>query len=108
VKAPTAQELRHLITIQTMTDSQAADGEAIETASTFSRAWARISPRSGSEDYLAQGITASVVYDIWIRYVSGVTPKMQILWGDRTLNIESARNFDALNRWLVIAATEAV
>jgi len=89
-----------------MTDAQASDGSISETASTFRTAYARIVPLRGSEDYVAQGITASIVYELWIRHISNVVPKMQITWGARTFTISSVRNYDSLNRWLILLCEE--
>jgi SPP1 family predicted phage head-tail adaptor len=103
---PQAQELRHRITVQSMTDTQDTDGSVSETASTFRTAWARIVPLKGSEDYVAQGIAASVVYEMWIRYIPNVTPKMRVLWGERTFEVDSVRNYDSLNKWLILTCEE--
>ncbi len=108
MKPPTANELREKVIIRSMTETRGADGSVIETPATFATVWARIIPLSGNENFVAQGIDASVVYDIWTRYIAGVTPQMNILWGSRTLTIQSVRNYDERRRWLVIAATEFV
>lgn len=106
MKPPTARDCNHLVTFRTMTETRGADGSVIETPTTFSKAWARITPLSGSENYVAQGISASVVYEIWCRYVDGITASMDILWGSREFSIESVRTYNEANRWLVITATE--
>lgn len=108
MKQPSSGELVHLVTIRSMTETRGADGEVIQTPATHSRAYCRITPLSGSEGYVAQGIDASVVYEIWTRYQSGIVPSMDILWGERTFEIESVRTYDEANRWLVITATETV
>ena len=108
-KEPTARDLRHLITIQTMTDSVATGSGAVtEVATTFAKVYAEVTPLAGSEDYVAQGISASVVYRFRIRYLKGVTPKMQVSYDDRTFTIASVRNVDSLNRWMTLECTEDV
>ena len=108
MKPPTAAELRHRITIRTMTDSQGADGSAIEVPATYATARARMIPLSGSEEDVAHGITASVVFEVWIRYLAGVTSKMDFTCDGRTFTIDSVRNWDEKGRWLIIRATETV
>jgi SPP1 family predicted phage head-tail adaptor len=105
---PTLGELCHRVTIQRMVDSQGADGSSVETAVTFATVWASMSPRAGSEYYAAQGISASMVYEFWMHYMPGITPKMQIAFEDRTFNIESVRDYDARHQWLIGLATEVV
>jgi len=108
--APTIKigQLRHRVTIQRVTETRGTDGSVVQAWSTFANARAEIVPLSGSEDYVAQGLSASVVHRITTRYVTGVVPKMRIVWGDRTFEINSVRNIDERGRWLVMNCVEAV
>ena len=97
---------RHKITIQQATETQGDDGAVVQAWATFATPYAEIVPLSGSENYVAQGITASVAYRITCRYVSGVIPKMRILWGSRDFLIYAVRNLDEQNRFLVMTCEE--
>ena len=103
---PEVGAMRNRITIQQTTQTQDTDGSVIDTWSTFASPYAEIVPISGSEDYIAQGITASVVYRVTCRYISGVVPKMRISYGDRVLLIYSVRNIDEKNKYLVMSCGE--
>ncbi len=100
--------LRHRVTIQEATETRGTDGAVVQTWGTFATVYAEIVPLNGSEDYVAQGLNASVVYRITTRYVPDVVPKMQIVWGEREFDIVSVRNLDERNRWLVMNCTESV
>ena len=43
-----------------------------------------------------------------IRYVSGITQKMRVVYSDRTFDIQSALNVDERNREILITAEEHV
>ena len=108
MKPPAAGELKCRITFRRPTESQEADGAVIETPVIYCSAWARVIPLSGSETFEAQGITASVVYDVWVRWFAGLTPRMDFTYQGRIFDIQSVRNFDESNRWWIITATESV
>jgi SPP1 family predicted phage head-tail adaptor len=91
-----------------MTESRGADGSVIETPVTLCSAWARMIPMSGSEKFVAAGITASIVYDVWVRWFAGLTSRCDFTYQGRVFTIEGLRNFDESNTWWVIAATEEV
>jgi SPP1 family predicted phage head-tail adaptor len=100
--------MRHRVQIQQATETRSTDGSVVQAWSNFAAAHAEIVPLSGSEDYVAQGLSASVVYRITTRHISGVVPKMRILWGSRVFEIENVRNIDERGRWLVMNCEEAV
>jgi SPP1 family predicted phage head-tail adaptor len=100
--------LCHHITIQQATETQGADGSVIQTWANYCTAYAEIVPLSGSEDYVAQGLSASVIYRITIRYRAGIVPKMCIVWGSREFDIISVRTIDERGRWLVMQCEEDV
>lgn len=103
-----ALKLRHYVTIQQITETRGADGSVVETWGTFANVWADVRPVSGSENFAAQGITASTVHLVDIRYLSGVVPKMRVLWGERVFEIESVRNIEERDRWMTLACVEEV
>lgn len=70
--------------------------------------WAEIIPGSSREFIAAKSINAELTHEIRIRYLSGVTPKMRILYGTRVFDIEPPRNIRERNEELLIMATEAV
>jgi SPP1 family predicted phage head-tail adaptor len=100
--------MKHPITLRSMVQSRGSDGSVINTPTALATVWARMTPLSGSEDYVAAGIKASVVYEVWIDYLATLTSKCDFLSGARVFDIKSLRNFDELSRWWVIVAVEHV
>lgn len=100
--------LRHRVTIQRATETRGSDGSVVQAWSTYCTGRAEIVPLNGSEDYVAQGLSASVVYRITMRYRSGVVPKMRVLWGERVFEVASVRNIDERRRWMVMNCEESV
>jgi SPP1 family predicted phage head-tail adaptor len=103
-----AGRLRHYVTVQQATETQDTDGSVIQTWGTYAQVYAEISPKSGSEDYAAAGINASVVHEIRIRYLDGLTPKMRIVYGDRTFEIVGVVNWGERDREQLLTCTEVV
>jgi SPP1 family predicted phage head-tail adaptor len=103
-----AQSLRHKLTIQSTTQTQASDGSVIDTWGTFATAWGEVKPLSGREYFSAQAEGSSVSHKIKIRYIAGITTKMRVLWGARVFDIEAALNSDEGNRELILMCVEGV
>lgn len=100
-----AGELRHRITIQRATETQDAFGAVVQTWSTFATLWAGVEALSGREFFAAQQVNAQVSHRIRIRYLSGVTPKMRVVFGSRTFNIEVVMD-DGRRRELQLLVSE--
>ena len=79
--------LRHRITIQTRTQTQDAYGQPSDTWSTLATVWARIEDARGNERLAALQVRAEVSRMVTIRYLSTVTERCRVVWGDRTLEI---------------------
>jgi SPP1 family predicted phage head-tail adaptor len=83
-------KMRHRITIQQSTQTQNSFGEPIDSWSTFAGPlWAAVEPIQGREFWAQQQVQSEVTIRVRIRYLSGVTSSMRILYGARILTIES-------------------
>jgi len=103
-----AGTMRERITIQSETASADGQGGSTSGWTTFSTVWARVQPLRGREQREALQVQDEQVYQVTVRYLAGVTPKMRILWGARTLNIRSVVNADERKRFLEMVAEEGV
>jgi len=101
-----AGDLRHRITIQTPSETSDGIGGMTTTWSTFKKIWAAIWPLRGAEYLAAMQITSEITHKIRIRYLSGVTPKMRILFGTRYFDIQSIINPDERNIYLELMCRE--
>lgn len=84
--------LNKRITIQELvTGSPEKDsfGQPNSSWDTFAQVWAAIEPIQGREFWAQQQVQSEVTIRIRIRYLSGVTSAMRVLYGSRVLTIES-------------------
>jgi SPP1 family predicted phage head-tail adaptor len=100
--------LRHKIRIEQKTFTRDAFGGMVETWALFAEARADIIPLSGRELFAAQAVQNETTSKIIIRYISGVTVGMRVVFGTRTLNILAAINFEERNKELQLLCSEGV
>lgn len=103
-----AGPLRNKITIQSVTETSDGMGGFTEAWATYTTAYAEIKPVKGEEALEHKKLEHGLVHRIWIRYQPGITTKMRIVWGSRTMKIIGLRNPDERNKMLEIIADELV
>ena len=84
-----AGKLRRRLIIQQATETQGATGEMATVWATFATVWGSVEPLRGREFWAAKEMQAEVSTRIRIRYLAGVTPKMQVMDGARTYLINA-------------------
>lgn len=95
------------VTIRTATTTTStATGEQVDTWADVATVWARVNPLAGRERYAAQAIQSELAYRVTLRYRSGVVPKMRLTWESKTLEIVSAANEGATDRFSVLDCSE--
>lgn len=105
-----ARRLRKKITVQNVAESKDSYGQPIETWSTYAIRYADVMPTSGREYVAAQQRYAEEITLLRVRYDSltkDITPKMRVVYGSRTLNIESAINEQELNKHIQMLCRES-
>ena len=101
-----AGKLRHKITIESKTNSQDAYGAMVETWSAAVTAWASIEQVSGQE-YFEQGkVMGEVTTKITLRYQSGITTLMRVVWGSKIYGIVSIGNTEERNKEIMLLCKE--
>ena len=100
--------MRQRITIQQLTEAQDAQGAKSESWATYATVWAAIRPLRGREFLEAKQLQARVSHEIRARWLSGVTPAMQITVDSRTFRIESAVNENERNETLLMMCEEVL
>lgn len=103
-----AGKLRHQITIQNPVETQGATGEMSVVWSEFATVWASVEPLRGREFWAAKEQQAQVDTRIRIRYLEGVTPKMQVLFGTRTYLIYAVIDPEERNIEMQLMCQEVV
>lgn len=103
-----AGKLRHKVTIQQATDSQNSIGEVTKTWSTFAKVWANIQPLAGRELFASQQINAEQTVRITIRALSGVEPRMRVLFGTRYYDILSVIDREERGVYMELMCSEGL
>lgn len=84
-----AGRLRHRIEIQNYEAAQDDWGQPIYSWVHWAAVWASVEPLQGREFLAAMALQSQTTVRIRMRYRSGVTSQMRVLWGGRIYDIES-------------------
>lgn len=103
-----AGELRHRVTIQQPVESRNSFGEVTVTWQDVATVWAAIEPLRGREFWEARQTVAEMDVRIRIRYRSGITPKMRVVWGSKVYDIESVIDVESRRKELHLMCREMV
>ena len=103
-----AGQLRHRVTLQTVTETRDAVGGIVESWATTVTLWAAVEPLRGREFFQARAEQAGVDTRIRIRYRSGLTPKMRVTWGSHAYDIEAVIEPDSRRRELHLMCSEVL
>lgn len=101
--------LRHYVEIHALTIIEDDIGNQTEEWAKVAEAWAAIEPIQGNEKLTAAYMQAETTHKVTMRAPGvEVTPANRILFGSRTLEVESALNLEERNRELVLMCKEKV
>lgn len=104
-----AGQLRHLLTIQTPTDSIDGTGAVKSTWATLTTAWGAVWPVSAKEYIAAGQLFTNLTHRVRIRYTgSSLTTKCRIKFGTRYLDIKGIVNTEERNEMLDLMCTEEI
>ena len=84
-----AGALRERVTVQQATETRNRLGESISEWATFTTVWADVQGVSAREYLLAGQQQIELSHRVKMRYLTGLTSKMRLLWRGRTLEIIS-------------------
>ncbi|MDP5211067.1 phage head closure protein [Microbulbifer sp. 2205BS26-8] len=98
--------LRHRVILQTRTLDSRATGAKVENWNNLATVWAEVKPHAARELTAADSRYQETSHQITIRYRAGITSKMRVLFGSRTLQVETVINAMEQNRWLHLLCKE--
>ena len=84
-----AGSLRERVTVQQASESRNALGETVLSWATFAERWASVEGVSSRESLAYGQQQISVSHRVRLRYLTGLTQSMRIVWRGRTLEIVS-------------------
>lgn len=97
---PTIGALSRLLALEAPNRSAQSGGGAIITWSVVSNVWARITPTSGGEKVVGDGVRERITHEIVIRYRPGVNATMRLTGDGRVFEIKAAFDVGETKRWL--------
>jgi SPP1 family predicted phage head-tail adaptor len=84
-----AGSLRERVTVQQASESRNALGETVLSWATFAERWASVEGVSSRESLAYGQQQISVSHRVRLRYLTGLTQSMRLVWRGRTLEIVS-------------------
>ncbi len=105
-----AGSLREKITIQEQDNAPDSYGQAIKNNDALwtdvATVWAGVNTLTGKEYLLGPRKEATATHKVFIRWLTGVTPRMRVLWGTRKLNIDYIQEDRQHARMMILMCTE--
>jgi SPP1 family predicted phage head-tail adaptor len=101
-----AGDLRHKVTIQSPPTTLDDSGHPTGSWTTVRTVCANVMPLRGRELFNAQQAQVRTTHKVTIRYMAGVTGKQRLLFGTRTLEIDSVINVEERNHTLELMCFE--
>lgn len=89
-----AGRLRERVTVQQAAETRNALGETVLSWATYAERWASVEGVSAREALAAGQQDVTITHRVRMRYLSGMTQNMRIVWRSRTLNIISLLEYD--------------
>jgi len=99
-------DLRHRITIESLTLAGDGQGGSSETWATFATVWASVEPVKGGERFFSEQIQYQRTHKIIIRHLTGINSTMRISFDGRTFQIKAIRRADERKFFMLIDAEE--
>jgi SPP1 family predicted phage head-tail adaptor len=99
--------LRHRIDIQQAVETRTASGAISKSwTNVYSGVRAAIEPLSGEEPFNSQEFSTQTFHRVTIRSIPGVTQKMRVVFGTRTMDILELLDTLEEKRWMVMKCLE--
>jgi len=98
--------LKHKVVIQEYSEINNY-GEIQKSWNDFATVYASVTPLSAKE-YFKAGVQNEVTHKVEMRFISGVKPKMRVMFGEREFSIESVLNIREENKTLQLICSEVV
>jgi SPP1 family predicted phage head-tail adaptor len=105
---PTANQLRHRITLQSRSTSNDGFGQEVLTWSDVLTCFASIEPAPRPEQVAGEALVASRTHLVIIRYRPGIAARIRAVYGSRIFEISSVIDLEERHFWLQLDCTEGL
>jgi SPP1 family predicted phage head-tail adaptor len=103
---PCLTELNKRITIEAPRPGPSDGGSATISWQSIGVVWAALRPTASRETVASDGQSLHTSHEIWLRYRSDLTGAMRFRLGGRVFAIQSMRDPDERQRWLICQTDE--
>ena len=101
--------LRHRVTLQTPTITRTDRGAEVFGWANTATVYADVRTPGGQEQTLSSQLEiGTLTHAVTIRYRTGITPKMRLVWGTRVFEINAVLDTDNRLRLMTLACLETV
>ena len=101
--------LKAKVTIKQAAEAADAYGERVMTWSNYAaNRWAEVDPQKGVEQFLRQRTISSDTVLFRLRYLTGIIPKMKLIYGGNDYNIRSVINVKNADRELLLECEKII
>ena len=101
-------DLRKQVTFQAETPTTDSAGGYALVWTNVMTVWADIKPSSGQKYFVDGHLEGHVTHHVTMRYQSGITTDMRMIYNSRVFNIRAVLNTNESNRWLELLVEEGV
>ena len=104
-----ANELRHLITVQSPPTSQDEFGQLSGSWSNVKNIWCKVISLTASENLQTSALSNETTY-IVTTYITSISSQQRLYWGEKSLPLDiiSVIDSDNTNRWMTIMCKSGV
>jgi SPP1 family predicted phage head-tail adaptor len=109
IRSPDPGELRQVLTYQEIVETTDRTGAPVETPTAVVTLRAKVEPLDGRETFQARQAQSSATHEVTVRFDARISAKGRFVFRDqpgRVLDVESARNLEERNIWLVCRCIE--
>ena len=103
-----AGTLRRQVLIQSRSSALDGFGQKVRAWTDLASVWADIQPLSGRELEVARAVQAEVTHQVTIRYRTGLSDLMRLVYQGRYFNVNSVIDTDTQHKQLLLLCTEGL
>lgn len=102
----TAPMMRDVVTVQSRTTAPNANNEPVATWGDVMPIRAVVKPTGGSELWRGMKVESETTHVVTVRYWAALEPSMRLIFGGKTLQIDSVHDLEGMRRFMVLQCRE--
>jgi SPP1 family predicted phage head-tail adaptor len=99
-------DLSERVEFHAVTAAPDGAGGQTETWAAVASAMAKITPKTGREDFTSGRMESYTFYEVICRYNAAITPATRMVWASKNFEIKSVLNVEVGNRFMKLKVVE--